>query len=71
MFLSTITILILATVDAGGINSVFDKNYQEGRIQLFNMDLDPRERHTFWGTTIGNGVMWLSVFGVSQTQVQR
>lgn len=71
MFLSTITILILATVNAGGMSAVFDKNYQDGRIQFFNMELDPRERHTFWGTTIGNGVMWLSVFGVSQTQVQR
>ena len=51
--------------------AVLDKNYQDGRIQFFNMEFDPRERHTFWGTTLGSGVMWLSVFGVSQTQVQR
>jgi len=71
MFLSAFSIMILATVEAGGMRAVFDKNYEDGRIQFFNMDFDPRERHTFWGTTIGNGVMWLSVFGVSQTQVQR
>ena len=71
MFLSTITITILATANAGGVSAVFDSNYQAGRIQFFNMEFDPRERHTFWGTTVGNAVMWLSVFGVSQTQVQR
>ena len=48
MFLSTITILILATVNAGGMIAVFDKNYQDGRIQFFNMEFDPRERHAFW-----------------------
>ena len=26
-------------------------------------------RHTLWGTMFGAGVMWMSVFGVSQTQV--
>ena len=67
-----------------------------------NWSADPRERHTVWGTTLGQGVLWLrqlspvslaglslsskhsvylpcailvhvlsSVFGVSQTQVQR
>ena len=26
-------------------------------------------RHTLWGTMLGTGLMWMSVFGVSQTQV--
>ena len=26
-------------------------------------------RHTLWGTMFGAGIMWMSVFGVSQTQV--
>merc|ERR1711892_1112352 len=71
MFVSTISILVLATSNAGGMSSVFDRNYQDGRIQFFNINLDPRERHTFWGTSFAHGFMWLSIFGVSQTQVQR
>ena len=58
-------------MSANGFQEVFDKNYRDGRIQLFNVDFDMRERHTLWGTTLGCGVMWMTVFGVSQTQIQR
>ena len=71
MFLSAFSILVVGTLKAGGFHEVFDKNYQDGRIQLFNLDPDVRERHTLWGTTLGCGLMWLSIFGVSQTQIQR
>merc|ERR1719318_1481590 len=71
MFLSSFSVLLVGTMDAGGFHAVFDKNYQDGRIQLFNLDPDVRERHTLWGTTLGCGLMWLSIFGVSQTQIQR
>ena len=33
---------------------------------LFDLKL---ARHTLWGTMFGAGIMWMSVFGVSQTQV--
>ena len=35
---------------------------------MFNLAVDPRERHTIWGVLFGYSWLWLSVFGVSQTQ---
>jgi len=61
----------VATQQAGGPAKVVDRNVDDSRLQLFNLAIDPRERHTLWGTMFGAGIMWMSVFGVSQTQVQR
>jgi len=71
MFLSAFSVLVVGTLKAGGFTEVFDRNYRDGRIQLFNLDPDVRERHTLWGMTFGGGLMWLSIFGVSQMQIQR
>ena len=71
MVLSIFIIVTLATAEAGGAGAVFDTNYQDGRIQLFISNLDPRERHTTWGVIFGYSFLWMSIFGVSQTQVQR
>jgi len=71
MFFAIIILIILATAEAGGAGEVWDINYQDGRIQLFNFAMDPRERHTSWGIIFGYSFLWLSVYGVSQTQVQR
>ena len=71
MVLSIFIIVTLSTAEAGGAGAVFDSNYQDGRIQLFISNLDPRERHTTWGVIFGYSFLWMSIFGVSQTQVQR
>ena len=71
MFLSSFAVLVAGTMKVGGFSHVFDKNYQDGRIQLFNLDPDFRERHTIWGVTLGGGLQWLCTFGVSQMQIQR
>ena len=42
---------------------------QAGRLQVLNLSLDPRERHTVWGTLLGGGVNWMGAFAVSQMQV--
>ena len=42
---------------------------QDGRVQLLNTSLDPRERHTVWGTTFGVGFQWMGVFAINQMQV--
>ena len=71
MFLSVLIMVLLATSEAGGAGAVWDRNYQDGRLELFNLTVDPRERHSLWGMVFGYSWLWLSVFGVSQTQVQR
>ena len=37
----------------------------------FSFSLDPRERHTVWGLTIGAYFTWITIYGVNQSQVQR
>ena len=71
MFLSAFCVMIVATIESGGVMAVYRKSFEDNRIQFFNFDLDIRERHTFWGTCFGFGFVWLNVFGVSQTQIQR
>jgi len=71
MFASFIAIIIKGNNDAGGANVVFDRNYQSGRIELFNFNPDMRQRHTVWALIIGGYFTWISVYGINQTQVQR
>jgi len=72
MFGSFLAIIIKGNYDIeGGATEVFDRNYQSGRIELFNFEPDMRRRHTVWGLVIGGFFTWISVYGINQTQVQR
>ena len=71
MFGSFLAIVIVGSNVVGGASSVFDINYQAGRIELFNFDPDVRQRHTVWGVIIGPFFSWLSIYGTNQAQVQR
>ena len=71
MFGSFLGIIIYGSEKVGGPSKVFDMNYQVGRVELFNLDLDPRQRHTVWGVVISSVVTWVSVYATNQAQVQR
>jgi len=71
MFGSFLAVIIKGNFDAGGASLVFDRNYQSGRIELFNFDTKITTRHTVWTMIIGGYFTWISVFGINQTQVQR
>lgn len=71
MFGSFLAIIIKGNNDVGGASVVFDRNYQTGRIQLFNLNPDPRMRHTLWSLVVGGYFTWISIYGINQTQVQR
>ncbi|KAG7282796.1 hypothetical protein CRUP_012185 [Coryphaenoides rupestris] len=34
-------------------------------------DMDPRRRYSFWSLSVGGSLVWLSMYGVNQAQVQR
>ncbi len=36
-----------------------------------SFDPDPLKRHTFWTIVIGGSVMWVSIYSINQSQVQR
>ena len=71
MFGSFLAIIIKGNYDAGGATTVWDRNYQSGRVELFNFDPDLRRRYTFWGLLVGGFFTWISVYGINQAQVQR
>ncbi|RWR98782.1 sodium-dependent multivitamin transporter-like protein, partial [Dinothrombium tinctorium] len=71
MFASMILIIIKGTIDVGGIDIVWKRAMEGNRIQFFNFDADPTVRHTVWSLAIGGIFIYVSLYGVNQTQVQR
>ncbi|CAL1274534.1 unnamed protein product [Larinioides sclopetarius] len=71
IFGALITVIIKGTMDAGGIEEVWNKAKNSDRTELFNFNPDPTIRHTFWSLTIGGFFTWLSIYAVNQAMVQR
>ncbi|XP_077513104.1 sodium-coupled monocarboxylate transporter 1-like [Amblyomma americanum] len=71
MFGSMITLAVRGTVDLGGLGYVFDRASEGGRLEFFNINPSPTERHTVFGLTIGAFFTWMSVYAVNQAMVQR
>ncbi|GFR57788.1 sodium-coupled monocarboxylate transporter 1 [Elysia marginata] len=70
IFAGIFTVLVKGTMDAGGVDKVWQIGKDSGRIKYFDMSLDPRVRHTSWNQVIGFVAFWLSVH-FSQSSVQR
>ncbi|XP_055975759.1 sodium/iodide cotransporter [Sorex fumeus] len=64
-------ILIRGTMLGGGPAQVLELVQNHSRINLLDFDLDPRSRYTFWTFLVGGTLVWLSMYGVNQAQVQR
>ncbi|XP_046397318.1 sodium-coupled monocarboxylate transporter 2-like isoform X2 [Ischnura elegans] len=71
MFGSLFAIIGVGTNTVGGFNTVWQRNADTNRTELFNMDLDPTIRHTFWGVVIGLSFNLTYHFSVNQGMVQR
>lgn len=71
MFGGVIVIAVIGTNQVGGFSEVWKRNRDTGRIQFFDMNLDPTVRHTFWTVVIGNYLNWLASCSVNQAMVQR
>nr|XP_031545288.1 sodium/iodide cotransporter isoform X3 [Vicugna pacos] len=64
-------ILVRGTMLMGGPEHVLELAKNHSRINLMDFDLDPRSRYTFWTFVVGGTLVWLSMYGVNQAQVQR
>ncbi|XP_016829467.1 sodium/iodide cotransporter isoform X3 [Cricetulus griseus] len=64
-------ILARGTVLMGGPWNVLSLARNHSRINLMDFDPDPRSRYTFWTFVVGGTLVWLSMYGVNQAQVQR
>ncbi|XP_042549223.1 sodium-coupled monocarboxylate transporter 1 [Dipodomys spectabilis] len=65
------SVIIQATVTQGGINKIIDDAYNGGRLNFWNFNPNPLQRHTFWTIIIGGTFTWTSIYGINQSQVQR
>ncbi|XP_060038308.1 sodium/iodide cotransporter [Erinaceus europaeus] len=64
-------ILARAALLAGGPRRALTLAHNHSRINLLDFDPDPRSRYTFWTFVVGGTLVWLSMYGVNQAQVQR
>nr|XP_045364156.1 sodium/iodide cotransporter isoform X2 [Camelus bactrianus] len=64
-------ILVRGTMLMGGPEQVLELAKNHSRINPMDFDLDPRSRYTFWTFVVGGTLVWLSMYGVNQAQVQR
>ncbi|XP_010017198.1 PREDICTED: sodium-coupled monocarboxylate transporter 2 [Nestor notabilis] len=65
------TVLIRGTTLNGGSAKVWEVAYEGARLNVFDFDVDPLRRHTFWTIVIGGTFTWLGLYGVNQSTIQR
>nr|XP_020511295.1 sodium/iodide cotransporter-like [Labrus bergylta]XP_020511301.1 sodium/iodide cotransporter-like [Labrus bergylta] len=71
MFSGFVAVLIRGTVLVGGPALVLEIAKNGSRVNFNDFDIDPRKRYTFWSLSVGGAMVWLSMYGVNQAQVQR
>ncbi|XP_038612661.1 sodium-coupled monocarboxylate transporter 1-like [Tachyglossus aculeatus] len=65
------SVIIRAVVVQGGINNILNDSYNGGRLNFWDFNPNPLQRHTFWTIIIGGTFTWTGIYGVNQSQVQR
>ncbi|XP_006876352.1 PREDICTED: sodium/iodide cotransporter [Chrysochloris asiatica] len=64
-------VLARGTMVVGGTQRVIELAQNHSRLNLGDFNPDPRSRYTFWTFVMGGTLVWLSMYGVNQAQVQR
>lgn len=71
MLAGFVAVIARGAVLQGGLTKIFEDAEQGGRLNAFDFDPDPLKRHTFWTIVIGGSIMWVSIYSINQSQVQR
>ncbi|XP_038612489.1 sodium-coupled monocarboxylate transporter 1-like [Tachyglossus aculeatus] len=66
-----LSVIVRTAVIQGGMGNVLKHARMGGRLRLWDFNLNPMQRHTFWTLTIGGTFTWAGIYGVNQSQVQR
>ncbi|XP_068277050.1 sodium/iodide cotransporter [Nyctibius grandis] len=66
-----IAIIIRGVLLAGGPGRVLAIAANGSRMNFADFNPDPRSRYTVWTFLLGGTLVWLSMYGVNQAQVQR
>ncbi|CAI5785811.1 sodium-coupled monocarboxylate transporter 1 [Podarcis lilfordi] len=65
------SVIIRAVVVQHGIEPILNDSYHGGRLNFWDFNPDPLQRHTFWTIIVGGTFTWLGIYGINQSQVQR
>lgn len=65
------SVIIQASITQGGINTILNEASNGGRLNFWNFNPNPLQRHTFWTIIIGGTFTWTTIYGINQSQVQR
>ncbi|KAM6290370.1 sodium-coupled monocarboxylate transporter 1 [Porphyrio hochstetteri] len=65
------SVIIRAVVVQNGIGTIVNDSYHGGRLNFWDFNPNPLQRHTFWTIIVGGTFTWTSIYGVNQSQVQR
>ncbi|KAG8510765.1 Sodium-coupled monocarboxylate transporter 2 [Galemys pyrenaicus] len=71
MIVGFLTVLIQGSAHAGGLHNVLEQSTNGSRLNIFDFDVDPLRRHTFWTISVGGTFTWLGIYGVNQSTIQR
>ncbi|MEQ2287568.1 Sodium-coupled monocarboxylate transporter 1 [Ameca splendens] len=71
MLAGFVAVIARGAVLQGGLSTIWKDAGQGGRLEAFDFDPDPLKRHTFWTIVIGGSIMWVSIYSINQSQVQR
>ncbi|XP_034388310.1 sodium-coupled monocarboxylate transporter 1 [Cyclopterus lumpus] len=71
MLVGFVAVIARGAVLQGGLTKIWEDAGRGGRLEAFDFDPDPLKRHTFWTIVVGGSVMWVSIYSINQSQVQR
>ncbi|XP_071962458.1 sodium-dependent multivitamin transporter-like [Antedon mediterranea] len=71
IFGTTMLVVIVGTLKAGGIDHVIESNMDAGRLDLLQFPVDLTARMSFLSLTIGGWMNAMPLWAISQTAVQR
>ncbi|XP_068128905.1 sodium-coupled monocarboxylate transporter 1 [Hyperolius riggenbachi] len=65
------SVIIRALVVQGGIQPILNDSFYGDRLNFWDFNPCPLQRHSFWTIVIGGTFTWTGIYGVNQSQVQR
>ncbi|CAB3362061.1 Hypothetical predicted protein [Cloeon dipterum] len=71
IIVALIAVLILGGLVDGDPAVIWQDAQNSSRIEFFNMDPDPRIRHSFWTVIVGGTFYWIAMNSATQSSVQR
>lgn len=71
MLAGFVAVIARGAVLQGGLTKIWEDASEGQRLAGIDFDPDPLKRHTFWSIIVGGSVMWVSIYSINQSQVQR